>query len=113
MTNQLWESLERKYKTDDVGTKKHVVEKFLEFKIIDSKSVMTQVQDFKDIIHDNFAEGFILIESFQVASMIEKLSRGWINFKSYLKNKRKEITVEELMVRIHIEKENLMALKKR
>ncbi|KAK9080133.1 hypothetical protein SSX86_001808 [Deinandra increscens subsp. villosa] len=34
---ELWESLERKYKTEDAGTKKFVVAKFLDFKMIDSK----------------------------------------------------------------------------
>ncbi|XP_023743494.1 uncharacterized protein LOC111891667 [Lactuca sativa] len=103
---ELWESLERKYKTEDAGTKKHVVAKFLEYKMVDSKSVMSQVQDLQVIIHDNNAEGMDLNESFQVASMVEKLPPGWIDFKNYLKHKRKEMSVEELVVRLRIEEEN-------
>ena len=53
---ELWESLEKKYKTEDAGTKKHVVAKFLEFKMVDSKSVMSQVQDLQVLIHDKNAE---------------------------------------------------------
>ena len=37
---ELWESLEKKYKTDDVGSKKFVVGKFLDFVMIDFKTVV-------------------------------------------------------------------------
>ncbi|GJV82426.1 retrovirus-related pol polyprotein from transposon TNT 1-94 [Tanacetum coccineum] len=36
---ELWESLERKYKTEDAGTKKFVVARFLDYKMVDQKSV--------------------------------------------------------------------------
>ncbi|GJX69591.1 hypothetical protein Tco_0305318 [Tanacetum coccineum] len=37
---ELWESLERKYKTEDAGTKKFVVARFLDYKMVDSKNVI-------------------------------------------------------------------------
>ena len=42
---ELWESLDKKYKTDDVGTKKFVVGQFLDYKMVDSKTVVCQVQE--------------------------------------------------------------------
>ncbi|KAJ9543763.1 hypothetical protein OSB04_023470 [Centaurea solstitialis] len=108
---ELWESLDRKYKTEDAGTKKHAVARFLEFKMIDSKTVMSQIQDLQVMIHDVLAEGMTVSETFQVAAMIEKLPPGWIDFKNYLKHKRKEMTVEELVVRLRIEEDNRKALK--
>ena len=42
---ELWESLERKYKTEDAGTKKFVVARFLDYKMVDSKTVISQVQE--------------------------------------------------------------------
>ncbi|KAK4395521.1 hypothetical protein Sango_1706400 [Sesamum angolense] len=36
----LWESWEKKYKTEDAGLKKFIVGKFLDFKMVDSKTVM-------------------------------------------------------------------------
>ena len=42
---ELWESLDKKYKTKDVGLKKFVVGKFLDYKMLDSKTVISQVQD--------------------------------------------------------------------
>ena len=40
----LWESLEKKYKTEDAGLKKFLVEKFLDFKMTDNETVIVQVQ---------------------------------------------------------------------
>ena len=39
-TRRLWEALEKKYKTEDAGTKKFIFGKFLDFKMIDSITVI-------------------------------------------------------------------------
>ncbi|GJV16573.1 RNA-directed DNA polymerase, eukaryota, reverse transcriptase zinc-binding domain protein [Tanacetum coccineum] len=85
---ELWESLERKYKTEDAGTKKFVV-----------------------LLHDIHAEGMTLSETFQVVVTIEKLPPSWVEFKNYLKHKRKEMSVEDLVVRLRIEEDNKLAQK--
>ena len=41
----LWESLEKKYKIEDVGHKKFTVGKFLDNKMVDSKTVMPQLSE--------------------------------------------------------------------
>ncbi|KAF3683239.1 PP2A regulatory subunit TAP46 [Capsicum annuum] len=41
-SKKLWGELERKYKMEDVGIKKFLVARFLNFKMIDSKSVVSQ-----------------------------------------------------------------------
>ncbi|KAL0332968.1 UNVERIFIED_CONTAM: hypothetical protein Scaly_2198300 [Sesamum calycinum] len=71
----------RNTKTEDAGLKKFIVGKFLNFKMVDSKTVMNQVQEFQMILHDLHAEGMKLSESFQVAAMIEKLPPLWKDFK--------------------------------
>ena len=58
------------------------------------------------ILHEIHAEGMPLNELFQVAVIIEKLPSGKKNFKNYLKHKRKEMSVEELVVRLRIEEDN-------
>lgn len=65
---ELWESLEKKYKTEDVESKNFLVGKFLEYKMIDSKSVISQVQDLQVLLHDLHAEKMTVSGSFQVAS---------------------------------------------
>ena len=108
----LWESLEHKYKTEDAGAKKWIVGRFLEYKMMDSKTVVSQVQELQVIIHDIHAEGMIISESFQVAAVIEKLPSGWKDFKNYLKHKRKEMTMEDLILRLRIEEDNRGSEKK-
>ncbi|XP_049378212.1 uncharacterized protein LOC125842995 [Solanum stenotomum] len=76
-SKELWDALEKKYKIEDAGMKKFIVAKFLDYKMIDSKTVVTQIQELQVIIHDLLAEGF----------------------KNYLKHKRKEMNVEDLMKR--------------
>ncbi|GJX17259.1 pol polyprotein [Tanacetum coccineum] len=63
------------------------------------------------LLHDIHAEGMTLSETFQVAAIIEKLPPSWVEFKNYLKHKRKEMSVEDLVVRLRIEEDNKLAQK--
>ncbi|GKD71047.1 hypothetical protein Tco_1325137, partial [Tanacetum coccineum] len=76
--------------------------------LIDS---LYNVQDLQVLLHDIHAEGMTLSETFQVAAIIEKLPPSWVEFKNYLKHKRKEISVEDLVVRLRIEEDNKLAQK--
>ncbi|XP_073290547.1 uncharacterized protein [Primulina huaijiensis] len=98
--------LDKKYRAEDAGLKKFIVGRFLDFKMVDSKSMMSQVQELQLILHEIHAEGMSLSESFQVAAMIEKLPPLWKDFKNYLKHKRKEMGLEDLIVRLRIEEDN-------
>ncbi|KAF3616047.1 putative phosphoserine aminotransferase, chloroplastic-like [Capsicum annuum] len=69
---ELWGVLEQKYKTEDAKTKKFFVARFLEYKMVDNKSVVSKVQELQVINHDLLAEGLIVNETFQVATIIEK-----------------------------------------
>ncbi|XP_052619646.1 uncharacterized protein LOC111921387 isoform X1 [Lactuca sativa] len=102
---ELWESLEREYNTEDVD----VVARFLEYKMVDSKAVVDQVQELQIIMHDIHTEGTTLSETFQVGAIIEKLPPTWVDFKKYLKNKRKEMSVEDLIIQLQIEEGNRLA----
>ena len=80
--------------------------------MIDSKTVISQIQELQVIIHEIHDEGMSLSESFQVAAAIEKLPPLWKDFKNYLKHKRKEMTMEDLIVRLRIEEDNRKSEKK-
>ena len=109
---ELWELLDRKYKTEDTRMKKFVVGRFLDYKMVDSKTIISQVQDLQVILHEIHAEGMVLSESFQVAAIIEKLLPNWKDFKNYLKHKRKEMKLEDLIVRLRIEEDNRVSERK-
>ncbi|XP_070015100.1 uncharacterized protein [Nicotiana sylvestris] len=108
---ELWDALEKKY-TEDACLKKFVVAKFLDYKIIDNKTVRTQVQEFQLIFHDLIAEGMVVNEAFQVAAMIEKLPPSWRDFKNYLKHKSKEMKLEDFVIYLKIEEDNKTTEKK-
>ena len=74
--------------------------------------MISQVQDLQVILHDIHAEGMSLSESFLVAAIIEKLPPLWKEFKNYLKHKRKEMRLEDLIVRLRIEEDNRASKKK-
>lgn len=74
---ELWESLEKKYKTEDAGAKKFLVGRFLDYKMVDSKTLISQVQELQIILHDIHSERMIVNETFQVAAIIAKLPPSW------------------------------------
>ncbi|XP_070028726.1 uncharacterized protein [Nicotiana sylvestris] len=88
-SKELWTSLEKKYKTEDAELKKFVAAKFLDYKMVYSKI---------------FTEGLVINEAFQVAAMIEKFPPLWKDSKNYLKHKRTEMSLEDLIVRLRIER---------
>ena len=54
----------------------------------------------------------VVNEAFQVATMIEKLPPSWNDFKNYLKHKRKEMKLKDLVIQLKIEEDNKNAKKK-
>ncbi|XP_070017077.1 uncharacterized protein [Nicotiana sylvestris] len=111
-SKELWDAVEKKYKTEDACLKKFVVAKLLDYKMIDIKTVETQVHELQLIFHDLIVEGMVVTEAFQVTGMIEKLPPSWRVFKNYLKHKRKEMKLEDLVIRLKIEEDNKTAEKK-
>ncbi|XP_075084978.1 uncharacterized protein LOC142168222 [Nicotiana tabacum] len=99
-SRELWNALEKRYTTKDAGLKKYVAAIFMDFKMVDGKYVITQVQELQVIVHN------LLAEAFQVAAFIKKLPPLWKDFMNYLKHKYKEMTLEDLIVRLRIEDEN-------
>ena len=102
---ELWESLDQKYKTEDARAKKFVMGRFLDNKMVDSKTVVSQIQDLQVILHEILVEGMMLSETFQVAAIIEKLPPAWKDFKNYLKHKRKEMSIKDLVIILCIEED--------
>ena len=70
--------------------------------MVDSKTVVSQVQELQVILHEIYAEGMMLSETFQVAAIIKKLPPSWKDFKNYFKHKRKEISIEDLVIRLRV-----------
>ncbi|KAL1194391.1 hypothetical protein V5N11_001020 [Cardamine amara subsp. amara] len=95
---QLWELLEKKYKSEVASAKKFIAGKFLNFKMSDTNSVVKQVEEIQIIAHELKDEGMRLNEAFLVASIIEKLPPTWKDFKIYLKHLYEEMSLEQIIL---------------
>lgn len=84
--NYLYESLDKKYKIEDVGMKKFTIGIFLGFKMVVSKPMIMQVQQLHVVLHDIHAEQLHVSDYFQVPLIIEKILPSWQDFKNYLKH---------------------------
>ncbi|KAL1219617.1 hypothetical protein V5N11_034194 [Cardamine amara subsp. amara] len=102
-SKDLWDLLEKKYKSFNVGSGKLATTKFLNFKMVDSKPIMAQVQELQLIIQEIADEGMKICETFMVNCIIEKLPPGWGDFKNYLTYKQKALTITNLISRLQNE----------
>ncbi|GFS43864.1 hypothetical protein Acr_00g0087420 [Actinidia rufa] len=100
---ELWESLDRKYKIEGAGSKKFIVGRFLDYVMLDTRSVTAQFQELQVLINEIKVEGMLLSEAFLVAAVIHKLPETWKEFKSYLMFKNKEMTLEALFFKLNVE----------
>ncbi|GJW79896.1 hypothetical protein Tco_0143871 [Tanacetum coccineum] len=105
---EIWESLEKKYRTQVACSKKFVVGKFLNFKMNDAKPVVKQVEELQIIVHEMEVEGMGINSNFLVGSIIEKLPQSWKNFKLYLKHLTDDMSFEQLVLKIRVEEDNRM-----
>ncbi|KAK3010681.1 hypothetical protein RJ639_011284 [Escallonia herrerae] len=62
---ELWDDLDSKYKTEDTRNKKFQISKLFDFRMIDNKSVITQIHELQMIMNLIISEGHSLDESFQ------------------------------------------------
>ncbi|XP_019153618.1 PREDICTED: uncharacterized protein LOC109150166 [Ipomoea nil] len=72
-----------------------------------SKTVLSQVEDLQLIFDEIRDESMVLSEAFQVGSVIHLLPPRWKDFNNYLKHKRKEMNLEDLVQRLKIEEGNM------
>ncbi|XP_077251868.1 uncharacterized protein LOC143891109 [Tasmannia lanceolata] len=104
-SKSLWEALQKKYDTEEAGSKKYAVSKYFRFYMVDERTVISQTHELQKLVNDILAEGMVISEQFQVATMIDKLPPSW-TFRNSLLHKSKELSMESLLVRLRIEEEN-------
>ncbi|VFQ76725.1 unnamed protein product [Cuscuta campestris] len=107
LAKELWNSLNKRYQAEDAGTKKFIVGKMLDYKMVDSKSVVAQAEELTVIFNKCNEEKVGVSEAFQVAAIIHKLPRSWEDFQADLKLKRTELNLEQLLTRLRIREEGL------
>ena len=105
-SKMIWELLEKKYGADDAGKKKYVVGKWLQFQMVDGKSVMEQVHVYENLCADVAGEGMKLCDVFLANVLLEKFPPSWSDYRNHLKHKKKDLTLEELVCHMRTEEAN-------
>ncbi|GAV87666.1 UBN2_2 domain-containing protein [Cephalotus follicularis] len=69
---EIWYALEFKYKTEEQGTNKHLIAKYFDFKMIDTKPLLEQVHELQVLVNKIWALKIDIPETFQVGTIIAK-----------------------------------------
>lgn len=77
---ELWEELKLVYLYEEFGTKRSQVKKYIEFQMVDEKSIFDQLQELNGIADAVVAAGMFIDENFHVSSVISKLPPSWKDF---------------------------------
>ncbi|PON36485.1 RNA polymerase II transcriptional coactivator KELP [Parasponia andersonii] len=74
---ELWEELKLFYLCEEYGPKRSQVKKYIEFQMVEEKSVLEQVQEINNIADSIVAAGMPIEERFHVSVIISKLPPSW------------------------------------
>nr|XP_048321741.1 uncharacterized protein LOC125419571 [Ziziphus jujuba var. spinosa] len=85
--------------------------RFLDYMMVDTKLLMSQVHELQVLIQELLVEGMFINEAFQVAVMTKKLPLSLRDFKNYLKHKRKEALVGKLQIEYDNRKSDQRSMK--
>ncbi|XP_052624872.1 uncharacterized protein LOC128132378 [Lactuca sativa] len=102
---ELWNALELKYKAHEEGTNKYLVSKYLEFQMVDDKSIMEQVHELQVMVNKLNALTVSLPELFQVGAIIAKLPPSWKDLSKRMMHKSEDYSLDDLMKHLRIEEE--------
>ncbi|KAK4386389.1 hypothetical protein Sango_2509500 [Sesamum angolense] len=102
----IWNTLESRYGGDDAGRKRYVVGKWLQFQIVDGKSIMDQVHEYENIVADVLNEDMKMCEILQANVLLEKFPPSWNDYRNHLKHKKRDLTLQELISHMRTEEAN-------
>nr|XP_009593255.1 uncharacterized protein LOC104089942 [Nicotiana tomentosiformis]XP_016437380.1 PREDICTED: uncharacterized protein LOC107763399 [Nicotiana tabacum] len=102
---ELWAAISRRYIIEDAGNRSFLINKYIDFKMDDSKRVIDQVNELNEIASQYADVSEPITETFQVSTIIGKLSPSWKDYQMKLKHKTKSLNLDQLLQHIQIEYE--------
>ncbi|XP_026410314.1 uncharacterized protein LOC113305508 [Papaver somniferum] len=100
---ELWTALKKKYKISDASNKKFLICNFMDWKMVDSKSIIAQVSDLFLIVNHLKYAGIDFVSSFIVGVIISRLPPSWNSYKKKLKHDETDYDLEGLQRHLRIE----------
>ncbi|XP_060198086.1 uncharacterized protein LOC132627041 [Lycium barbarum] len=101
----IWDALQNIYLAEEASSKKFLVSNYMEFKLVDDKSITEQVQEFQLIANKIAISGIALDENFHVGAIVSKPPSSWKEYRSKLLHKKQDLTLEQLLQHLQIEQE--------
>ncbi|GLU19483.1 hypothetical protein SLE2022_357320 [Rubroshorea leprosula] len=102
---ELWAKLETRYMNEDATSKKFLVTRWNNYKMIDNKSVMEQFREIEKLLNSFKQYDMKMDESIVVSSIIDKLPHAWKDFKRTLKHKKEDMSLENLANSLRLEEQ--------
>lgn len=96
---KLWEELKLRF-----GTKRMLLEMYIEFQVLEGKPVVEQVQEFNSIRRSLSVSGVVISEKFHVSVVIFKLPASWKDVSMRLMHEEC-LPIAVLMDRLRVEEE--------
>ncbi|XP_050916217.1 uncharacterized protein LOC127131337 [Lathyrus oleraceus] len=102
---EIWNALEFKFKVEEEGTKKFLISKYFDFKMLDSKPILAQVHELQVLVNKIKAVKIDIPEAFQVGAIIAKLPPSWKGYRKKLLHSSEVFSLEKLQKHLRIEEE--------
>ena len=103
----LWDALEAQYGVSDAGSELYIMEQFLEYRMVEDRSVVEQAHEIhtlaKDLKNCSKESPCVLPNKFVAGGIISKLPPSWRDFATSLKHKRQEFTIDGLIGTLDVE----------
>ena len=72
----------------------------------EDRDVSSQIHDYHILIHDLVIEDINLHGPFVVGYLIETFPNSWEDYKNSMKHKRKQMSLEDVLINIKVEEQN-------
>ncbi|XP_042401175.1 uncharacterized protein LOC121991231 [Zingiber officinale] len=102
---EIWNALENKYTYEKQGIDRFLSMKFFEFRMIDNKSVMDQVDELLVLVSRLKDLKIEVFDPLQVAAVIAKLPTTWNGYIKKLLHTSEDFTINQLIKHIQIKEE--------
>ncbi|KAK4390527.1 hypothetical protein Sango_2116000 [Sesamum angolense] len=95
-----------RYGGDDASRIKYIVGKWLQFQILDGKSIMNQVHEYENLVADVLSEDMKMCEILQTNVLLKKFPPSWNDYRNHLKHNKRDLMLQELISHMRTEGAN-------